>query len=658
MVRNFRLPMFAVAATMLGLLVLLATLQHRWIGRISDGERERMRTLLNARATAFAEDFDRELTRAYLLFQADPALEGYAAAERLAARYDRWQATARYPRMVGDIFLVSTPGEGKAEIQRFDAAARSLEPAEWPESLLDLETHLARLPESQPPGVQARSAVSVVLDQVPAIVVPAPFIFLSHTIGGPVQHLTRLSFTVVVLDRGYIVDEMLPALTLQHFREAEEGFNYQLAVLRPAAKELVYQSSPEFTPAPDASTDAAVDLFQVRLQQFSAMAAEVRRFTAFVTATPAEGAPGAGRLADKMRREAKTLPPGAPGDRVILRNLTVVQPGGLPAPEEGALTATVATAASAPAGGAAGWRLLVKHPAGSLDVFVQSTRRRNVFVSSGILTVLGVSIGLLVLSTRRAQRLAAQQMEFVAAVSHELRTPLAVIRSAGENLADGVVRSDDQIRKYGDLVRNEGRRLTEMVEQILEFAGIRSGQRGFALRPVAIRPLLEDIVGSSRALIDDAGLTVEIEVPATLPPVAGDEAALRRAFQNLLDNAIKYGAGGGWIGLKAHSTGREVHVSVSDRGIGIAPSETGRIFEPFYRTPEVIAAQIKGAGLGLSLVKRIVEMHAGRISVRSAPAQGSEFVVRLPAASREPVPVAEEDREPRQPEADAAGIRS
>ena len=116
------------------------------------------------------------------------------------------------------------------------------------------------------------------------------------------------------------------------------------------------------------------------------------------------------------------------------------------------------------------------------------------------------------LSTRRAQELARQQMEFVAAVSHELRTPLAVIRSAGENLADGVVRDEEQIRKYGDLVRNEGRRLTEMVEQILEFAGIQSGQRGFALRPVAIAPMLHEIVDSSRALIDAARIQVEYDI--------------------------------------------------------------------------------------------------------------------------------------------------
>lgn len=305
--------------------------------------------------------------------------------------------------------------------------------------------------------------------------------------------------------------------------------------------------------------------------------------------------------------------------------------------EHSVMAGTVATFGARASGAPARWRLLVQHRAGSLEAAVNTTRRRNLFVSSSILVVLAASVGMLILSTRRAQDLARQQMEFVAAVSHELRTPLAVIRSAGDNLADGVVGNDTQIRKYGDLVRNEGRRLTEMVEQILEFAGIQSGQRGFALRPVPVRPLLEDVVSASGALIDAAGLQVEYELPEMLPPILGDESAMRRVFQNLIGNAIKYGAGGGWIGLRAAAAGREVRITIADRGIGIAPLEQAQIFQPFYRAPDVIAMQIQGAGLGLSLVKRIVEAHGGRIAVRSEPGKGSEFTVYLPAATEEPV---------------------
>ncbi|HSC27817.1 MAG TPA: HAMP domain-containing sensor histidine kinase, partial [Vicinamibacterales bacterium] len=253
----------------------------------------------------------------------------------------------------------------------------------------------------------------------------------------------------------------------------------------------------------------------------------------------------------------------------------------------------------------------------------------------------------LVLSTRRAQRLARQQMEFVATVSHELRTPLAVIRSAAENLADGVVQDGTGVRRYGELVRTEGRRLTEMVEQVLEFAGIQSGQRDLALKPVAVEPLVREIVTSSAALIEQSALSIELSFPPDLPPVLGDEPALGRVFRNLIGNAVKYGAVGGWVGVSARASASHVIVTVADRGIGIAPSDQGRIFEPFYRSADAAAAQIQGAGLGLSLVRRIVDAHGGRVLVTSAPGKGSEFAVHLPVAGIEgAVPAARSSPEP------------
>jgi signal transduction histidine kinase len=289
--------------------------------------------------------------------------------------------------------------------------------------------------------------------------------------------------------------------------------------------------------------------------------------------------------------------------------------------------ATFSTRVSAPA--PAQWRLLVKHPSGSLERAVNAARRRNLIISSSILGILGVSVGFLVLSTRRAHDLARQQLEFVATVSHELRTPLAVIRSAADNLADGVVNDEARIRQYGQLVRREGLRLTDLVEQILEFAGLQSGQRKMTPKPVAIAPLLRDVRATAEATAP-SGVEIEWTVADELPDVAGDEAALRRVFQNLVGNALKYGADGRWIGIRATRSGSGVQVSVSDRGIGIAPSDQSKIFDPFYRAPDVVAAQIHGAGLGLSLVKRIVEAHGGEISVVSAPGAGSTFTVTLP----------------------------
>jgi signal transduction histidine kinase len=388
----------------------------------------------------------------------------------------------------------------------------------------------------------------------------------------------------------------------------------------------VYHSVPEFVPAPDAPADARIELFQVRLKDFEPLVTEVSRFATF-TALSSMGGQGARTFIRETisGSDSKVAIHGTPMSIVVQRGRSTAGPK-IDQLIAGATAAAVARAGVSPAQ----WRLLVKHPSGSLEHAVNAVRRRNLLVSTSILGILGVSVGFLVLSTRRAQGLARQQLEFVATVSHELRTPLAVIRSAADNLADGIVHDEARIRQYGELVRREGLRLTDLVEQILEFAGLQSGQRTMTVRPVSVPALLRDVAAAAEPLARQAGIAIELDIADNLPLVTGDAAALRRVFQNLIGNAMKYGADARWIGVHAASAGRTLEVSVTDRGIGIAAAEQDKIFDPFYRAPDVVAAQIQGAGLGLSLVKRIVEAHAGQVALRSVPGEGSTFTVSLP----------------------------
>jgi signal transduction histidine kinase len=649
-----RPPLAVVAAALLGLILLLAVLQYQWLGQISEAERAQRRATLAAGAVEFAQDFDREITRAYLLFQTDLPFGSRVGeeelAERFAARYDRWQATARFPRLLKEFYAFSQDDAGAgaresrepgaAQLHRFDPATRRLEPVEWPQTMQNWRDHLsvASWKDSSQPasGFFIRRMPSAIWEDAPAIVVPAPVIMFGAP--KPEAHMVAsMSYSLLMIDRDYVGRELLPALAERHFggrgtsgaagetSSPGAGLDFEVAVLsRSTPGAYLFQSTPRFAPALDAESDATADLFQVRTQDFLSIAAEVRRFTAFATQTGGAAPGGTARFTFSEMAESRPLS-------------IVIQPGpgrgdGHAGERGGATTTrteTRMTASSAPL-----WKLVVTHPSGSLEAAVSSQRRRNLAISSSVLGLLGASMGLLVLATRRAQRLAKQQLEFVAAVSHELRTPLAVIRSAAENLADGVVHDEARIRRYGELMRTEGRRLTDMVEQILEFAGIQSGQRGFALRPVGVGPLLHDIVSASSGLIEGAGLAVEFDIPGDLPPALGDEAALRRAFQNLIDNAIKYGAAGGSIRLSARRSGSTIDVTVADRGIGIDPADHARIFEPFYRAPDVVAAQMQGAGLGLSLVQRIVAAHGGKVTVKSAPREGSAFTVQLPVADQ------------------------
>ncbi len=602
-----RPPLIAIAAALLGLIAVLATLQYRWLGRVSDAERERAAAMLTARAAAFARDFDRELTLAYTLFQfeaPDAPLARHAddaPAGRLAARHDRWRSSARHPQLVKDVYLARRTQDGDPRLERFDAAAAALAPADWPAPLTGIRDQIAEgsVTTTTTGALVVRMMASAVWPDVPALMVPNARLLLAAVSSGPdrqadlVRPDPALVFTVLVLDRDYIAEEMLPALARQHFQDMDDGLDYQLAVVAGDAGPVVYQSTAAFTPGPRTSADAAASMFALRPQEFPELSASMRRFTTLM-ASPAAGRAAAPR-----------------GDRTVFMPF----------------------AGAGSAGTADGWRLLVTHPSGSLEAAVSSARRRNLLISGGILAILAASLVLIVVSARQSQELARQQIEFVAGVSHELRTPLAVIRSAGDNLAEGVVHDQAQVRKYGALVRDEGRRLTGMVEQILEFSGIHSGGRALQVAPVALAGLIDSVLEACGASIRDAGIGVEVAIPPDLPPVAGDRAGLTRVFQNLVENAVKYGAGGRWIGITAQRAAAEVRVSIRDRGRGIAPADQPRIFDPFYRAADVVAAQIQGAGLGLSLVRRLVEAHGGRIAVTSAKGSGSEFVVHLPVAS-------------------------
>ena len=293
------------------------------------------------------------------------------------------------------------------------------------------------------------------------------------------------------------------------------------------------------------------------------------------------------------------------------------------------------------------WILAVHHPEGSLEAVVRRTRRRNMAISAATLVMLGVTAVLMVVSTRSARRLARQQMDFVAAVSHELRTPLTAIRSAGQNLADGIIHDPDRVRSYGVLIEREGRRLTEMIGRVLTFAGIRSGRQIHRMEPVDMAEIVQASLEDVRWTLEETGFEVETEIAAGLPRVRGDAAALRRVLTNLIDNATKYAAAGGWLGIRVdfesgHGAGI-LRVSVSDRGPGIPRTELSSIFEPFQRGADAAGSNNPGSGLGLAVVRSIVEAHGGTIGVDCAPGGGTTFVVRVPAEPTRSADVGDEE---------------
>ena len=236
-------------------------------------------------------------------------------------------------------------------------------------------------------------------------------------------------------------------------------------------------------------------------------------------------------------------------------------------------------------------------------------------------------------------QLARTQMNFAASVSHELRTPLAVLCSAVDNIADGVVTGKEQFAKYGSVIRNQSRQINALVNQVTLFASTQDRDRWYVRQPLAVKEVIEVAVAGTTELIHKNGFALEQHVQPDLPNVMGDLPALSQCLQNLVTNALKYGEEGRWISISAHaeeskdSRGREVRISVQDRGKGIDRSELPRIFEPFYRSPAAVAGQVHGTGLGLPIAKSIAEAMGGRLSVKSEFGVGSVFTVHLPVGN-------------------------
>jgi signal transduction histidine kinase len=233
-------------------------------------------------------------------------------------------------------------------------------------------------------------------------------------------------------------------------------------------------------------------------------------------------------------------------------------------------------------------------------------------------------------------QLAKMQMDFVAGISHELRTPLAVIRSAAENIADGVVEGKDQLARYGSVIRNQSRQITEMVNEILLFASTRDNKNRYVMRRLHVSEILENVLANTAELVRGSGFTVERDVEPNLPCVMGDLSALSQCLQNLVGNAIKYSGQARSVHIHAfldrNQSHSEVRIAVRDHGIGIERSEVERIFEPFYRSPSVSSSPIRGTGLGLPLAKNIAESMGGRLSLESKLGVGSVFTLHLPIA--------------------------
>lgn len=285
------------------------------------------------------------------------------------------------------------------------------------------------------------------------------------------------------------------------------------------------------------------------------------------------------------------------------------------------------------------WSLYI----GFLESPVTNAYNANLFKN---LVVLGVAMlfltGALIfmfVTAQRERHLAQRQASFLANVTHELKTPLAVMQAAGENISDGRVTEPKRLKQYGEHIYNESIRLRGMIEKLLDVARVDSGQNMIKAAPYRIHDLLSSYLSENREYIEKKGFEVHFKSHDEDALIMIDRDNFETIVSNLTENAIKYSTDEKYIEYQISSNSDSVFFSITDHGIGIPKRAQKNIFNKFYRVEESDSksTKIKGHGLGLSIVKNMVEMNAGDIEVKSSIGQGTTFIVRFPKLMKEEV---------------------
>jgi len=260
------------------------------------------------------------------------------------------------------------------------------------------------------------------------------------------------------------------------------------------------------------------------------------------------------------------------------------------------------------------------------------TSRRGIYLYMFVLLA-GILIFGLTLTIRivtHELELGKMKSDFVSTISHEFKSPLTSIRQLAEMLQTGRVPSEERRQRYYNVLLEQSERLSLLIDNILDFARMEEGKKEFEFEMVDMGPLLQELISTIQQQVRHEGFTVQAEIDTPLPSIQVDRAAMTQAITNLIDNAIKYSAGAKKIHVRGFARNQYLVIAVQDFGIGIEPEEIDKVFERFFRGGDELTRTVKGSGLGLTLVKQIVEAHHGSVHVESEPGRGSTFSIRLP----------------------------
>lgn len=294
-----------------------------------------------------------------------------------------------------------------------------------------------------------------------------------------------------------------------------------------------------------------------------------------------------------------------------------------------ALNATIA-------GGFPPWLIeFYRRPRSPYRLLLASGQSVYLYMFLAIAIILGFGLVLTVRAVSHELELARLKSDFVSTVSHEFKSPLTSIRQLAEMLQSGRVASEERRQRYYDVLVEQSARLSSLVTNVLDLARIEEGGKESRLEALELGPLLGEAVENAQHRVGHEGFRLTVHIPGPLPPVRGNRDALGQAVSNLLDNAIRYSGEARDVRVVASADGEQVTVAVQDSGVGIPEEDRGKVFDRFYRGSHDVTRSVRGSGLGLTLVREIVEAHGGSVELSSQVGEGSTFTITLPA-TKEP----------------------
>jgi len=281
-------------------------------------------------------------------------------------------------------------------------------------------------------------------------------------------------------------------------------------------------------------------------------------------------------------------------------------------------------------------QLVIKSAGTTLEELAQKRTRLNLIFLGAVNLIVLLGIIIFLYNINQQMKLAQMKTDFVANVSHELRTPLSLIRMYAETLDMGRTKSQSQIKTYYRTIMQESQRLSQLINNILDFSKIESKRKHYEFMLIQLTDILDGVLEMYTHQFSKLNVRIEKEIQQSIPELYLDKDAITQVIINLIENAIKFSPNEKMIKIDIQGSNDQVMFCITDNGIGIPPSEQRLIFNKFYRVGSSLVHNTKGSGLGLALVKHIMQVHGGRVTVKSQLHQGSTFCLTFPVLKEPP----------------------